>query len=352
MYKTNYWYVMLIVAITYASTSVYAQTHFKAIALPPDINKLNEEFSGMTMYDNRLYLLPQYGDNREFKLDSPFTIYSILADSIGRVIDGKDEALTAYRQINVKNLDKLKSVEYYQGFEAITIVNNTVFLSIETNCKGKAGKAGECYDYCFILKGSFNASKNEILIDSVFQKLKRPVTINNAGFESMAWLPNEKKLLAYYEFNATAKGGDGYLIDTSLNKEPEQIKTPFLYFRITDIAATNDDKIYGINYSWSGDYNAYLSNDIIKNQEKNIRKTIPDLNNNLANNPDYLKTNSYARIVMLNNRNDKQWKQVTSAFPIPKNNWEGIALYRKGALIITDANNNPAQLSTFGYVAF
>lgn len=351
MYKTNYLYVMLIAAITCASTSVYAQNNFKAIALPPGINKLNEEFSGMTMYDNRLYLLPQYGDNRQFKLDSPFTIYSILADSIGRVIDGKDQALTRYRSIRVTNLEKLKPVvNHYQGFEAITIVNNTVFLSIETRCETDKNKF--CYDYCFILKGSFNASKNEILIDSVFQKLKRPVVIHNAGFESLTWLPNEKKLLAYYEFNATQKGGNGYLIDTSLNKDPEQIKTPFLYFRVTDIAANDDDKIYGVNYFWNGDYNNYLNNDVLKNPEENIKKSIPDLNSSLVNNPDYLKTNSYARIVMLNNRNDKQWKQVTSAFPALKNNWEGIALYRKGALLITDANNNPAQLSTFGYVEF
>ena len=347
MYKKHYRYVLLIAAITCTSFSVSAQNSFKTIALPPAINNVYEEFSGMTMYDDRLYLIPQYGDHKKIKLDGDFFIYSILADSIGRVIDGKDAALSIYRSISVKNLDKLPdSVKtYYEGFEAITIVNNTVFLSIETD---------DTYNYCFLLKGKLNANKNEIIIDPDVKTLKRPVRIENAGFESVTWLPKEKKLLAYYEFNANHEGGSGYLIDTSFKMPPEQIKTPFLYFRITDIAAAGDDKIYGINYFWNGDYNAYLNNDIIKNQEEKIKKAIPDLQDSLTSNADYLKakTTSYARIVMLNNRNDTSWKQVTSAFPAPKNNWEGITLYRKGALIITDANRSYRQLSTFGYIAF
>lgn len=342
----NSLYLLLIVATTCTFTKSHGQGSFKAIALPQNINSVNEEFSGMTIYNGRLYLLPQYGDHKETKLNGTFSIYSIVADSIGRVIDKKDTALTAYKTISVKKLNQLPdSVKAnYEGFEAITIVNNMVYLSIETD---------DSYAYCFLLKGTFDTIKNVITIDPLhFVTLKRPIHISNAGFESVTWLPKEKKLLAYYEFNAAAKGGNGYLIDTSFNKTPEQIKTPFLYFRVTDIATTDDDKIYGINYFWNGDYNTYLNNDVLKNPEDGIKKSIPDLNNNLNNNPDYLKANSYARIVMLNSRNDKQWKQVTSTFPVLKNNWEGIALYRKGSLIITDANRSGKQLSTFGYVEF
>ncbi|WPU93977.1 hypothetical protein SNE25_00365 [Mucilaginibacter sabulilitoris] len=342
----HYLYILLMAAIICTSATAHGQDSFKAIALPQNINSVDEEFSGMTMYNGRLYLLPQYGDHKETKLNGTFSIYSIVADSIGRVIDKKDTALTAYKAISVKKLNQLPdSVKAnYEGFEAITMVNNMVYLSIETD---------DSYAYCFLLKGTFDTIKNTITIDPLhFVTLKRPIHISNAGFESVTWLPKEKKLLAYYEFNAAAKGGNGYLIDTSFNKTPEQVKTPFLYFRVTDIAATSDDKIYGINYFWNGDYNSYLNNDVLKNQLENIRKTIPDLNNTVANDPDYLKTNSYNRIVMLNNRKDKQWKQVTSTFPVLKNNWEGIALYRKGALIITDANMSGKQLSTFGYVEF
>ncbi|WP_183567471.1 hypothetical protein [Mucilaginibacter sp. SP1R1] len=348
MYNTYRFFVLLNILTIYFSGTARGQNAYKSIPLPQSINGINEEFSGMTIYNNRVYLEPQYGNHKETKLDGDFVIYSIAADSIGRVIDGKDTALTAYKTISVKNLNKLPdSVKtYYEGFEAITIVNQTAYLSIETT---------DTYNYCFLLKGVLDTVKNEIVIDPLhFTTLKRYLQINNAGFESVTWLPKEKKLLAYYEYNGEPKGGRGYLIDTAFKSAPEQIKTPFLYFRITDIAATSDDKIYGINYFWNGDYNAYLNNKMLNHQEQNIKKAVPDLKTGIDNDPGYLqqKSTSYGRIVMLNNRNDTQWKQVTSAFPAQKNNWEGIALYRKGALIITDANRSSKQLSTFGYVAF
>jgi hypothetical protein len=338
----------LFIATVSSFSIAYGQNAYKNIPLPKSINGVNEEFSGMTMYKGRVYLEPQYGSHKETKLNGDFYLYSLSADSIGRVIDRKDTALTNYRTISVKNLNKLPdSVKaYYEGFEAITIVNNTAYLSIETN---------DTYDYCFLLKGKLDIAKNEITIDPLhFVTLKRPLRVDNAGFESVAWLPKEKKLLAYYEYNGEPKGGRGYLIDPDFTKAPEQVETPSLYFRITDIATTGDDKIYGINYFWNGDYNAYLNNGVLKNQEENIKQSIPDLKAGLDTDTAYLKqkSTSYGRIVMLNNRKDKQWKQVTSAFPAPKNNWEGIALYRKGALIITDANRSSHQLTTFGYVEF
>ena len=101
----------------------------------------------MALWKNRVYILPQYGSNKDTKLDGDFFIYSLSADSISRVIDGKDSFLTSYRAIKVNNLRDLPDSvkKYYQGFEAITIENGKVFLSIETD---------EAYDYCFLLKGS------------------------------------------------------------------------------------------------------------------------------------------------------------------------------------------------------
>ncbi|MFC0516859.1 hypothetical protein ACFFGT_21810 [Mucilaginibacter angelicae] len=322
-----------------------AQHVYKNIPLPKNINGVNEEFSGMTIYDNRLYLEPQYGDHKETKLDGTFNLYSILTDSIGRVVDGRDTALTAYKIISVKKLNLLPdSVKAnYEGFEAISIVNNTVFLSIETDDK---------YAYCFILKGKLDTVKGEVTIDPAhFISLRRYPSISNAGFESVTYLPKENKLLAYYEFNAMPKGGLGYLIDTSFNKAPEQIKTPFLYFRVTDIAAADNGHIYGINYFWNGDYNAYLNNDWVKSPEAAISKTIPELGSKLKADPNYLQNNPYAAIVMLENRKSKQWKYIRS-FDGVKNNWEGIALYKKGALIVTDANRSSKQVCRLVYVDF
>jgi hypothetical protein len=334
----------LMLLLLFAVISTYAQ-NLKLIKLPAPISGVNEEFSGMCTWKNRVYLEPQYGDFKETKLDGKFNLYSLNADSIGRVIDRKDTALTKYRATPVINLDKLPDSvkKYYEGFEAISIVNNTVFMSIETT---------DTYAYCFILKGTLDSKNNVIRIDPKhFATLKRYPYISNAGFESVTWLPTEKKLIAYYEFNGMKDGGMGYLIDTSLKHAPQEIKAPFLYFRITDIAATQTGQIYGINYFWNGDYDHYLNNDFITKPEAQIKATIPSLRDSLNSSPDYLKRKTFARIVELTDYKTGQWQQVAT-FEGYKDNWEGITLFRKGALIVTDANRSNKQLCLLGYVEF
>jgi hypothetical protein len=327
----------------------YSQTKYKNIPLPLAISGVGEEYSGMCTYAGRIYLLPQYGDHKTLvkkdNLKGDFLIYSLLADSIGRVVDGKDTALSAYKSLKVINLDKLPDNigDEYEGFEAISIVNNTVFLSIETSDK---------YQNCYLLKAQLDLANNQIVVDPVhIIDLKRPEVIYNAGFEAVTWLPAEKKLLAIYEYNGTPNGGQGYLIDTSFTKLPEPVKTPQLYFRMTDVTASNTGQLFGINYFYNGDYKYYLDNDKLNHQEKNIKKNIPSLKDSLDKDPAYLTKHTFARIVTLKNKNSANWQQVAT-FNGYKSNWEGLTLYRKGALIITDANNSKKQVTALAYLPF
>ena len=79
-----------------------AQKSLKTIPLPTAISSVNEEFSGMSWSGNRLYLLPQYGNHKETLLKWRIFYLQSLADSIARVIDQKDTALTQYKIIKVK----------------------------------------------------------------------------------------------------------------------------------------------------------------------------------------------------------------------------------------------------------
>ncbi|SDF00138.1 hypothetical protein SAMN05216464_111240 [Mucilaginibacter pineti] len=351
MYKRVGFKLLILCVALFCAVTVYGQNHYKTIPLPKNISSRAEEYSGMAKYNGRVYLLPQYGDHKtpvkKDNLKGEFQIYSLLQDSIDRVIEGRDTALTGYKIFKVINLDKLPDNigNEYEGFEAISIVNNTVYLSIESDDK---------YENCYLLKAKLDTVNAQIIVDAAhIVSLKRPELIYNAGFEAVTWLPKEKKLLAYYEYNGMPGGGMGYLIDTSFTKQPQAIKTPQLYFRITDIAVTDKDKIYGINYFWNGDYKYYLANPKLNNQEDNIKKIIPALRDSLDKKPAYLKTppTTFARIVSLKNRNAKKWEQVAT-FPGYKNNWEGIVLYRKGALIVTDANGKSSQETVLAYVGF
>ncbi|WP_432712536.1 hypothetical protein [Pedobacter sp.] len=338
-------FLFSLLCLHFLPSTTFAQQQLVNIPLPAPIRDVKEEFSGMAWSGNRLYLLPQFGAHKETALNGNFWIYSLNADSIARVIDKKDSTLTAYQAVTVKNLNQLPdSVKnYYQGFEAITIVDKQVFLAIET---------ADHYAYCFILKGILDAEQHTITIDpNRYISLKRYPAVANAGFEALAYLPKEKKLLALYEFNALAKGNTGYLIDTAFQQKPIAVTMPFLPFRITDTQATAEGSIYGINYYWEGDYKSYLNTDHFRitdrlkhNQERSLKNFVPK-------DKSKLKTNSYARIVTKKRLSAKPWQQVTT-FACKGLNWEGLALYRNGALLITDANRSSKQQCTLAFLPF
>lgn len=343
MSKAKFKILLSGIAILLGAINVFAQGKLQQLQLPYAINNVDQEFSGITQYKNRVYFLPQYGNNKETKMSGSFNIYSISSDSINRAIAGTD-SLHYYRTLKVKNLSQLPNemASHYQGFEAISIVNNQVYLSMETE---------DTHYYCYILKGTLDTARNNIYIDSKnFIRLRRYPYVENAGYESLTYLPKGKKLLAYYEFNAMPNGGMAYLIDPSFKRSPQAIKTPFLYFRVTDMATAADGSLYAINYHYNGDYDSYLNNGILQHPEDKIKTTIPDLTQPTSNDPDYLKDKTYARIITQKNYKDK-WQQVATIDGY-KNNWEGITLFKKGALIITDANRSNKQLSTFGYIEF
>jgi hypothetical protein len=318
--------------------TVAAQENIKFLPLPVEISSPKEEFSGLAWSGSRLYLLPQYGNHKETLLDGPFSIYSIEETHLSNVIEGKDTLLNTYRRLSVKNLHQLPDSlkKFYQGFEAITIVGSHVFLAMETD---------DDYDYCFLLKGLLDVENNEITIDPVdYVSLKRYPYIFNAGFESLTYLPDQKKLLALFEFNAMPDGGRGFLIDPSFKQAPQPINTPFLPFRITDIEATAKGRIYALNYYWEGDYKPYLTNNFLRNPEQTLKKWVAD-------SMDSLKTKSYARIVTKKKWNSKKWEHVTS-FHHQYTNWEGLVLYKNGALVITDANRIKKLRTELAFLTF
>jgi hypothetical protein len=339
-------YFLLLIFGAILTLSVKAQNkQYKIIPLPAGINGVNEEFSGLAHWQDRVYLLPQYGSHKENKLDGDFNIYSVQADSIARVIDKRDSALSACKTIKILNMDKLPdSVKrYYQGFEAISIVDGRVFLSMETI---------DTHNYCFLLKGTIDTSGNRIYIDTInIISLKRPLYVKNAGFEALTYLPKQNKFLATYEFNATTDCKTSYLIDTAFANNAQAVGSPFQYFRIADMVTGADDKIYAINYHYSGDYQSYLNNSTVKQAEQDIRQRMPTLRDSIDHDPEYLKKFNYAAIVKLDAYDSKRWKPIIT-FEGLNNNWEGLILFKKGVLIITDANRSNKQNSILAYLEF
>ncbi len=280
------------------------------VKLPEILQSGKLEFSSMAWANpTQLFLVPQYPDRFENG------IFSIKAEDISEAI-AKGTLIQGSQKISMVNLNAvIKSIgETYEGFEATTIINGHVFFSIETSEKNRN---------CYLVGGKIEGNRI-VLNPNKLMPLPKLKLLSNAGYESLAWLPAEKKLIAFFEYNKADVGSKAWLIDTSLIKQPETIAFNPLMFRLTDVASTSSNKLIGINYHYNGkkEFQEYIGAD------SNL--VVPQLKGKT------LRQSPYCRIIELTVANKTvKWSPVTD-IPLQGENFEGIVPFKKGALIITD----------------
>jgi hypothetical protein len=292
---------------------------FANIPLPAELENANQQFSGLYIYDNKLYLLPEcrLQDNQEA------AIYSIELQSLDSVIT-KAGVFTRYKKIPLKGLDILRKKmdatgNEYEGTEAITLQGSSVYFSIETTTPSAN---------CFLLKGKWQ--NDTIVMDTTLMfALRKPTKVNgehiyNAGFESV--MPRNGKLFCWFEYNSFESGSYVYVADTSLINIPiDSIAMQQLPFRITDITAADSNNAIAINYFYKGGGR----DEVYRPAENDSCYKI------VHNDSGYF---SYNRLIKLHvEQNAVTWKPVGD-FPVQfwGYNWEGIAAYKNGYFIIND----------------
>lgn len=330
-----------LVILSFISTAATAQ---KNIALPYELREETKpQLSGMAWHNNRLYLLPQFLSNASPDLKGDLFIHSVSADSIQRVIDGKDAGLTNCVNIRIKNADKLPQEihDHYGGFEAIAINGNTVYLTIESS---------GTWNNNYLLCGKLNVKKQLITINpKKIVSLKRFDETDNAGFEALAYYRRNKKLTAIYEFNAAPQANHAYEIGRNL-RSVKKVALPFAYFRITDITYSNDT-LFALNYHWGGDYSTYLRD----YHPEHIRDSVPELKISFEQEPTRLENprRSFTKIMYLDPENRSRWKTaVVVNEPTSENNWEGLVRFKNGFLLLSDSNTKGPLVTTLRYVEY
>lgn len=315
--------LLLIIAYLLFSISCYAQEKL----LPDAIRSSKNEYSGMCFYDGKVFLLPQ-----SKKPGTPFSGHINSIDPRKITLDKDmhlhvpDDALRTYTFTNLPEI--ANAIPGFEGFEAISIYNNTVFLTVETET-----------DNDYIVKGYFHdtlitLSEKKIWIS---KPRRNAVRLTNAGLEGMAF--SQGSLIIAFEYNYF--GLDAaflYKVDTSFDKLPGS-HTPFamipfqeLPFRLTDMCPTGRGTFYAINHYWNfnGNMNhkeAYYK-DIDASKDHDLKHWTPG--------------ECFTRIIELKPTEDGfTWKTKKV---IPNNqciNWEGIVPYKDGVLIISDDNKIP-----------
>ncbi|WP_276482657.1 hypothetical protein [Paraflavitalea pollutisoli] len=312
------------------------------------------EYSGLCAYQDKVYLLPQYGASSHIAPAKDYKIFSldktVLLGYLSDMQKPKGQRKTALvvKPVPLKNIEKLPGYvkDHFRGFEAIVIYRDTVFMTIETAYAQRDKSVG------FVIRGMLNKKTHEIDIDpSAILTVKNVVVadpvlknvpneqVKQIGFEAITLRQDRSgtKLFILPEFNT----GFGMRPFASQVRPDfgglEQVPIAPVDFRITDMTQDDTGKWYALNYYYPGERALYVGSHLDE-----IRSRIPG----------FAPDSVFARIVQLEQKGSSWvWKEI-KRIPTRGNNWEGLVRLANGFLIISDANKNPEKLkTTLAYIA-
>lgn len=307
----------------------------QADLLPAIMRNSKNEYSGMCLYNGKVFLLPQ-----SKKPGTPFSGY-INSIELSKIQLDKDlqvhvpvDALSTYTFTNLQEI--ASAIPGFEGFEAISIYNNTVFLTVETETDTDYVVKGYLRDSVITL------SEKRIRIPKF---LRNGAHLTNAGLEGMALYKGS--LIIAFEYNYF--GDDAtivYKVDTSFAKLPGANR-PFAFmpfkdlpFRLTDMCPNNKGTIYAINHYWNFNGNANHKEAYYKDIDASKD---PDLKH-------WAWNECFTRIIEIKPSGAGfTWRTVKV---IPNKdcvNWEGIVPYKDGVLLISDDNKIPFLETKFRY---
>jgi phytase-like protein len=290
------------------------------------------EFSALAKWHNKIVLVPQ---NRRNVIDSIYMIDSAEIDQSlqqNTIAKHTSFAIKNLRHVGVKK-DSLYINDIllgrYDGFEAATVKDDTIFFSFEADTS-----------FCYLVKGLINEQERSINILPDTLHVPDTYNINNAGFESLALLPHKDSLLAFFECNKDTIHAKAFMFSTSLKgkAKPLQWRRP-LYFRLTDVYALSDSELIGINRLYTSKNYPYERDAYIKCE------SLSTVERQLTNGGNI--DTCFAQIIKLTLVNNKiDWQPVAFVSLADADNYEGIVPFKDGVLIIVDGEpgNNPCNL--------
>jgi hypothetical protein len=215
------------------------------IDLLGELSDRSSEISGLCWFSDNLIILPQYP--QRFSNDVG-KIFYISKERLKKYIDG---TLKDAIKPSSYNIDLTKIAKYFKsgsGFESISIIDTTVFFTIEHISSGSTET--------LLVKGEMDSSANEIIIDETsIITVPADIQIFNMSCESLLTFNDS----LYPIFEAFGKNVNTYpkvaVFDNELNFV-RKIDFPTVEYRITDVTSIDDSgRFWAINYFYPGDKN-------------------------------------------------------------------------------------------------
>lgn len=269
------------------------------------------EASGLTWYKDNLIILPQFPHKWDDSFDG--AIFYIPKTRIDNYLIGKSTKPIVGEKLYfvAKGLDEIGKSKG-SGYEAITFINDTVYVAIESVSAGKS--------VSYVVKGRIDFEQKKIILNSASKiEIKSKTGIHNMGEETI--LAFENSIYTIHEANGI-NVNKVPTISKLNNKLTEKTKISFpnVEYRITDATAVDlAGDFFVANYFYPGEYKKLKPN----LSEEKKKEAIERILQFKITDSSVVKTG--AKPIILSNPNNKNGR-----------NWEGIVRYNSGFLLITD----------------
>lgn len=215
-----------------AAPTLPAEAPITRIPLDGPSAETDAEVSGMAWYGDTLFLLPQYPRR------AGSALYAISRDSITAFLDGQGPDTLTPQAVPINTGGLESRIRGFEGFEAITFHENTVYLTIEAS----PGNTMTSY----LVRGTIQPDLSGITLDAA-SLVQAPVPAQITNFSNEALVVDARpgqaaRLYVFFEANGTGALAEpsARVYDLELT-DLGPVELYPLEFRLTD-ATTIDDQ--------------------------------------------------------------------------------------------------------------
>ncbi|MDQ6695341.1 MAG: hypothetical protein M3014_13140 [Chloroflexota bacterium] len=288
--------------------------------IPIDMDVANAELSGLAWYGDRLILLPQYPNWAGTPGDG--NVVMLAKSDIVAYIEGRSRTPLKPHNVPFITAGLEKSIEGFQGYEAMVVTGSHIYLTIEAEPQKMLG---------YIVRGNISPSGDEIRLDSrMLVKIAPEANIENASYETLVLAGD--KLAAIFEANGANVNRNPVAHMFSLDLEPlGTLPFPNVEYRITDATHVDEEGLFWtMNDYYPGDSESY--------------KPAPDpLIARYGKGETHARSGAVERILQFSYSSrgislmDRPPIQLQLLDTTHTRNWEGlVCLEERGFLIVTD----------------
>lgn len=294
----------------------YPEQTVQTIPLAGPAAEPEAEISGLDWFGDVLVLLPQYPDQYDHNL------FGLPRQALAAALSDPGKTPIEPFPIPLVNGSELRSLEGYEGLEAIVFTGSRFYLAVEGRSKGRM--------LGYLIPGKVLGNLDGLELDLANALLLPPQTsLMNKAYESL--LMQDSQVVAIHELAGRETNPERQALLFSAELETVgTLDVPEVEFRITDATRLDPhDRFWAINFHWPGEKQLPAQTDAIRERwgEGASHKDVAIVERLLE-----MEIRD-GRIALV----DRPPIELVLLDEVVARNWEGIVRWAdKGVLLVTD----------------